>query len=213
MKLKWLGHACFLITSDKGTRIITDPYAPQGALAYGAINESADVVTVSHDHFDHNNSGAVKGNPTVVKGAGKQQAKGIEFTGVATYHDEAQGSQRGNNVIYCFTVDGLRVCHVGDLGHVLTPEQVKALGQVDVLLVPVGGTYTVDAAGATQVVSQLNPKVVVPMHVKNAHCTFPIAPMEEFLKGKKGVRQISGSETELKAPPATQEILVLNPAL
>ncbi len=115
MKIKWLGHASFLITSDSGIKIITDPYETGGGLSYGEIKESADIVTVSHDHFDHNNVAAVPGNPQVVKGTA--EVKGIEFKGISTYHDEAKGGQRGKNTILCFEVDGIRVCHLGDLGH------------------------------------------------------------------------------------------------
>lgn len=215
MKIKWLGHASFLITSEGGTRIITDPYTPGGPLTYGSITEAAEVVTVSHEHGDHNNSGAVKGNPTVIKGAGSHQAKGIAIQGVATNHDEAEGSQRGKNTVFCFAVDGVRVCHLGDLGHALSPLQEREVGTVDILLTPVGGTYTVDAAAATQLCSRLRPKVVIPMHFRTAGCGYPIAGVEDFTKGKKNVRQVKGSEVELKASslPSEQEVVVLTPAL
>ena len=102
MKIKWLGHACFTITSDTGVKIITDPYVTTDRLTYGEIKESADIVTVSHNHGDHNNVAAVRGNPEVVRGAGTAEIKGIKFDGTATYHDETGGSQRGDNVIFCF---------------------------------------------------------------------------------------------------------------
>ncbi|MEE9202731.1 MAG: MBL fold metallo-hydrolase, partial [Dehalococcoidia bacterium] len=128
MKVKWLAHSCFLITSQGGTRIVTDPYATGSGLSYGQISETADVVTTSHDHFDHNNVGAVKGQPQVVKGVGQHQAGGVEFLGVAAFHDEAHGSARGASTIFAFAVDGVRLCHCGDLGHTLTPEQVAEIG-------------------------------------------------------------------------------------
>lgn len=215
MKIKWLAHACFLITSPGGTRIITDPYATGSGLNYGQISESADVVTTSHDHFDHNNVGGVKGQPQVVKGVGQHRASGIDFLGVAAFHDEAHGSARGASTIFAFAVDGVRLCHCGDLGHTLTPEQVAEIGPVDVLLVPVGGTYTLDAAGARHLCSQLNPRMVIPMHFKTPGCGLPIAGVDDFIQGRSSVRHVSGSEIEVTAdnlPPSTQ-IVVLTPAL
>ncbi|MBL7126312.1 MAG: MBL fold metallo-hydrolase [Dehalococcoidales bacterium] len=213
MKIKWLGHASFLISSDSGVRIITDPYEPNDKLRYGNINESADIVTVSHDHSDHGNVAAVKGNPQVVKD--NARIKGIEFKGVPAFHDTAGGKERGKNTIFCFEVDGVKVCHLGDLGHGLTAEQVAAIGAVDVLLLPVGGFYTIDAAVASQTAEQLKPGVVIPMHFKSNKCDFPIATVEEFLRGKKDVNKPDASEVELKAgklPEATR-VIVLKPAL
>ena len=215
MKVKWLGHASFLITSDAGTRIITDPYTPGGfGLNYGEIKESADVVTVSHEHGDHNNVATVGGNPEAVKET--KEAKGIKFNGIPTYHDEAGGSQRGNNIIFCFQVDGVKVCHLGDLGHQLSEQQITEIGEVDVLLTPVGGNFTIDAKVATEVCGKLAPKVIIPMHYQNERCSsFPVAGVEDFLQGKTGVSRLDSSEVEFKQgelPTATQ-IMVLKPAL
>ncbi|MBA7536686.1 hypothetical protein ES705_28950 [subsurface metagenome] len=137
MKIKWLGHSAFMVTSDTGIKILTDPYVTGGDLRYGEIKESADIVTVSHNHTDHNNVAAVGGNPQVVKGTAR--IKGIEFKGIPTYHDDAGGKKRGDNTMLCFEVDGVRVCHLGDLGHQLSDMQVAELGRIDILLIPVGG--------------------------------------------------------------------------
>lgn len=198
MKIKWLGHASFLITSDTGTKIITDPYTPGMGISYGEIKESADIVLVSHGHGDHNNVAAVKGNPEVVKEAGSKTVKGIATKGIATHHDASGGSQRGSNIIFCFTVDGMRLCHLGDLGHPLTDAQAAEIGAVDILLIPVGGFFTIDAAVATQVCEKLKPKVVIPMHYKTAKCGYPIAAVDDFLKGRKDVTKPDKSEVELK---------------
>lgn len=213
MKIKWLGHASFLITSDSGTKIITDPYIPDDRLHYGEINESADAVTVSHDHFDHGNVAAVKGAPQTVKG--DAEIKGIKFKGIATSHDASGGKERGSNTIFCFEVDGVKVCHLGDLGHELTAEQAAQIGAVDVLLLPVGGFYTIDATVADRVAAQLKPKVVIPMHFKNNKCDFPIAGVEEFLRGKKDISQPDASEAEFRSGEmsSTTRIIVLKPAL
>lgn len=213
MKIKWLGHAAFLITSDSGTRIITDPYKTGGDLKYGKIQESADIVTISHDHFDHNNVAAVQGNPQVVKGT--TEAKGIKFKGIPTYHDEAAGSKRGNNTILCFEVDGVKVCHMGDLGHELSHKQVTELGKIDILFIPVGGFFTIDAKTANQVGDQLGPRVIIPMHFKNDKCAFTITGVDEFLRGKSNVARLDSSEIEFKSEelPTSTQVIVLKPAL
>ncbi len=215
MKVKWLGHACFLITSGDGLKIITDPYVQGSGLKYSPIDESADIVTVSHDHFDHNNVAAVKGNPEVVKGSGTKTVKGIQFKGVATHHDEAKGSQRGDNVVFCFSIDGIKVCHLGDLGHRLSKQEITEIGAIDILLIPVGGFFTIDAKTASQVCEDLKPKVIIPMHFKTAKCVdFPITQVDDFLAGKPNVKRLNSSETDFKASqlPETTEIVVLQPA-
>lgn len=214
MKVQWLGHAAFLITSEDGVRIITDPYAPDERLTYGPIDAAADIVTVSHEHRDHNNVATVKGNPEVVRDPGRRQVKGVDILGVSTFHDARSGGQRGGNTIFRLTVDGVKVCHLGDLGHPLGESQAEELAPVDVLLVPVGGYYTIDAALATRVCDLLNPRVVIPMHFRNPECDFPIADVEPFLQGRPNVRRLDGSEVELKKEtlPTATETVVLKPA-
>jgi L-ascorbate metabolism protein UlaG (beta-lactamase superfamily) len=214
MKIKWLGHASFLITSDSGVKVITDPYQTSENLKYGEINESADIVTVSHEHSDHNNIAGVRGNPEVVRGTAK--VKGIAFDAIPTYHDESEGNQRGKNKIYCFEVDGVRVCHLGDLGHPLNDEQVSELGRVDVLLTPVGGNYTIDAKVAGRVENKLAPRVVIPMHFKNERCaSFPVAGVDDFCKGKSNVKRLNTSEIEFKQVelPTSTQVIVMEPAM
>jgi len=240
MKVKWLGHSAFKFTSDTGTTVITDPYSAYSGLSYGEIKESADVVTISHEHGDHNNAAAVQDNPEVVKGEGtkwvlpsavfqtssvrssipdtdkeKQELGYMRFNGVATYHDDAGGSKRGGNNIFCFEIDGIRVCHLGDLGHPLGDKEAAAIGEVDVVLTPVGGFFTIDAKTATGVCDQLAPKVIIPMHFKNEKCAFPISAVDDFLEGKTGVSKPGASEVEFKKGnlPATTQIVVLEPAL
>ncbi len=215
MKIRWLGHSSFLITSDTGTRLITDPYETGGALGYGKIEESADIVVVSHDHFDHNNVAAVRGNPKLVRGAVTTEIKGIEFKGIPSYHDDAGGRLRGKNTIFCFEVDGIRVCHLGDLGHQLSAQQVAELGKVDILLIPVGGSVTIDAKVATEVGNRLKPKVIIPMHFKNDRYSGPLVGVDEFLRGKKDVSRLDASEVEFKAEqlPTSTQIVLPKPAL
>ena len=213
MKIKWLGHAAFLIISETGTKIITDPYAVDERLTYGEIKESADVVTVSHEHTDHSNVAAVKGNPEVVKGAAR--VRRIEFRAISTYHDNSGGSQWGKNTIFCFGVDGVGVCHLGDLGHRLDDKQLEEIGSVDILLIPVGGNYTIDARVATGVCDQLKPRVIMSMHYKTEKGLLNIAGIDEFLSGKANVSRLDSSQAEFKPGelPATAQIIVLKPAL
>ncbi len=215
MKIKYLGHSSFVITSDSGVKIIIDPYESGGVFSYGDIKESADIVVVSHDHFDHNNVAAVRGNPKLVRGAVTTEIKGIEFKGIPSYHDDAGGRQRGKNTIFCFEVNGIRVCHLGDLGHQLGAQQVAELGKVDILLIPVGGSVTIDAKVAGQVGDKLIPRVIIPMHYKTDKCALPIAGVDEFLRGKEGVKKIAASEVEFKQGelPAHTQITVLKSAL
>jgi L-ascorbate metabolism protein UlaG (beta-lactamase superfamily) len=150
----------------------------------------------------------------VVKGSGTKTAKGMRFKGVVTSHDASQGTQRGSNTVFCFTIDGLNLCHLGDLGHVLSPGQVTEIGVVDILFVPVGGFFTIDATVASQVCDQLKPRIAIPMHFRTPKCAYPIAGVEDFLKGKKGVRKVVGSEVEFEREdlPTGTEIVLLQPA-
>ena len=214
MKFRWLGHSSFLITADDGTRIITDPYGIYPDLHYAQIEEAADIMVVTHKHGDHFGA-KVRGNPKLVTGAGGKRVGNIEFKGMDTYHDTAKGSQRGANTVFCFTVDGVRLCHLGDLGHELSASEIAQIGQVDVLMIPVGGYYTIDAATASKICDRLKPKVIIPMHYRNDKCSFPITGVEEFLKGKSGVKRINTSDLEIKVKqlPRATEIIVLKHAL
>jgi L-ascorbate metabolism protein UlaG (beta-lactamase superfamily) len=215
MRIKWLGLASFLITTDDGTKIVTDPYQTGGELAYDEIRERADIVTVSHDHFDHNNVGAIQGNPEVLKKPGQFKVKAIGFQGIASLHDDVGGRARGKNNIFCFNVDGMRICHLGDLGHALRGEHISGIGSVDILLIPVGGVYTIDARMATVICAQLNPKIVIPMHYRDGKCNFPISTVDNFLKDKENVRRLDSSNIEIRKEelPATTEVVVLKSAL
>lgn len=215
MQIKYLGHSAFAIISAGGTKIITDPYTTSPDLTYGEITESADVVTVSHDHHDHCNVAAVGGDPQVLRAVGSATAAGIRFKGVLSYHDEDGGRLRGNNVIFCFEVDRVKVCHLGDLGHRLDGKQLREIDGVDVLLIPVGGYYTIDARVATAVCEQLKPKVIIPMHYRTDKGLPSIAGVDEFLRGKPKVKWLDTSQVDFKAGelPEAGQIIVLKPAL
>lgn len=216
MKIKWLGHSCFLITAKSGHKILTDPYKSgsfSGAVGYGKIYEYADIVLISHDHDDHNDVSSVPGEPVVLRGAGDHEAKGFKFKGVGTYHDECQGKERGDNTVFVFEADGMRICHLGDLGHALSEEVVTDIGRVDVLFVPTGGLYTIDAEQATAVVKALNPKLVIPMHYKTEKLGFDIDGVEKFLEGKEEVKKQGSPEMEVVHLEDKGQIVVLNHAM
>lgn len=213
MKVKCLGHAAFLITSDAGVRIITDPYKPgcfDGGIKYDQITEEADIVTISHEHDDHNETN-INGNPTFIRSADVKIVKDIKFSGVDVFHDTSEGKERGNVVIFNMSIDGLNIVHLGDLGHDLGPKEIESIGNVDVLFIPVGGYFTIDAKIADNVINVLKPKIVIPMHFKTDKCGFPIAPIDDFIREKE-VKKVNG-EFEIKKDtlPANTVIYVLNP--
>ena len=215
MKIKWLGHASFLITSDTGVKIITDPYEPILGMNYKPIDEFADIVTVSHGHSDHNNVAAVRGNPQVIDESTPVEMKGIKISGIDTFHDSSSGNERGPNIVYCMEVDSIKICHLGDLGHMLSDRQVAAIGKVDVLMAPVGGNFTIDAGTADVVIEKLKPAVVMPMHFCNERCPdFPVAGVDTFTDGKTNVTFMDTSEIEYKAGelPESTRVVVLKPA-
>jgi L-ascorbate metabolism protein UlaG (beta-lactamase superfamily) len=218
MKIKWYGHAAFLITSDQGAKIMIDPYEPGafgGQLSYGKIKDQVDIVLTTHDHADHNYTKDLPGTPQIVKGSGSKTAKGISIKGISTYHDPSQGSERGANTIFTLKIDNIQLCHLGDLGHLLSDKELAEIGPVDILLIPVGGFFTIDPKEATRVAEQIKPKILIPMHFKTAKCGFPIAPVEDFLKGKTNTKRPKASEATFdKATlPQQMEIVVLEHAL
>jgi L-ascorbate metabolism protein UlaG (beta-lactamase superfamily) len=195
--------------------VLTDPYEPILGMNYAPIDESADIVTVSHGHGDHNNIAAVQGDPKVIDNSSPVEVKGIKFNGIDTYHDDSAGNERGANVIYCFEVDGIKICHLGDLGHLLNDDQANSIGKVDILMIPVGGNFTIDAETADAVIEKLNPAVVIPMHFCNDRCPdFPVAGVDSFTAGKTNVTVMNTSVIEYKAGslPKNTSIVVLKPA-
>ena len=213
MKIKFLGHASFLITSEKGVRIITDPYKPgcfDGGIKYSPITEEADVVTISHEHDDHNATD-IAGNPAFVRDSDRKEVKDIVMQGYDVFHDETGGKERGKNIIYKMTVDNVNIVHLGDLGHPLSDDEIAKIGSVDVLLVPVGGYFTIGAQIAVQMVAKLKPKIVVPMHFKTDKCGFPIAPVEDYTKNKE-IKKLAGEfEITKEDLPEVTTTFVLTP--
>jgi L-ascorbate metabolism protein UlaG (beta-lactamase superfamily) len=219
--LTWLGQSCFVLGTAAGTRVVIDPI-PKGIGHDLPTGLRADVVTVSHEHPDHNNVAMVSGGTRVMRGLTAdrkgwtkidQKVKDVSIRTVGVYHDDKQGTERGLNTVFIFEVAGLRIAHLGDLGHLLDDKQLSAIGSVDVVLVPVGGVFTIDAERATRVIDQLRPRlVVVPMHYRTAVSTVSqLAPIDDFLAGKTNVRRLSGNVLPLTAVKsrAAAEIVVM----
>ena len=182
MRISWLGHACFLLETNQGTRLITDPYEPGGyggAVGYSPINLEADIVTVSHQHADHNNIQDFK-NSLIVSEEGKTLVKNIEIKGILSYHDKDKGQSRGENIIFTIWADGLKVVHFGDLGE--KDIDLASFSDIDIAIVPVGGTFTIDAVEASQLIREISPKITIPMHYKTPKLGFDIDGVDKFLK-------------------------------
>jgi L-ascorbate metabolism protein UlaG (beta-lactamase superfamily) len=208
MDINWLGHSCFRI-KGRNVSIVTDPYPPD--LGYSLGKPSADIVTVSHPHPGHSYTHGVSGDPRLVRGPGEYEISGVLIIGIATFHDNDKGAKRGKNTIYLMDVDGVSVCHLGDLGHVLTADQVEQIEEADVLLLPVGGVSTINAAVAAEVVRQLEPKVVVPMHYRTDALNRGLATVDGFLK-EMGQKEITSQPrltlTRTTLPLTTQVVLL-----
>lgn len=190
-------HSCFEI-NDQAT-VVTDPHDGR-SIGVKPPSLKADVVTISHDHFDHNAVRVIKGDYVVVKDVAPKNIKGVAIRGITGFHDDVGGEKRGRMNIFHLTLNGVRFCHLGDLGHMLSDEQVRELGQVDVLFVPVGGVFTIDGAQAQRLVRMIEPKIAIPMHFRVGGLSMSIQNADAFLKGlpeEKVVRV--GNEIEFEA--------------
>ena len=181
-----MGHSCFRIKGSH-VAVVTDPFPPD--LGYSLGKPTANIITVSHQHPSHSYIQGIIGEPKIIQGPGEYEISEVLIIGVATFHDAEGGRERGKNTVYLMEVDGIAICHLGDLGHVLTSVQLEEIGNVDVLLLPVGGVSTIDASMAANIIRQLEPKAVVPMHYKTPVINRQLDPVEKFLK-EMGMEQI-----------------------
>jgi L-ascorbate metabolism protein UlaG (beta-lactamase superfamily) len=208
MEITWYGHACFRLY-QRGAAVVADPF--EKSIGYELPRLRADIVTVSHDHAGHCNAKGVRDRKLTITGPGEYEVKGVFVTGIATFHDNKKGQVRGRNTIYLYDMEGLKICHLGDLGHVPSQAQIETLNSVDVLLIPVGGVSTLNAAQAAEVVSLLEPSLVVPMHYKTPSLALKLDPVTKFLKAM-GVDNVSSQDTlsvtKTGLPEETQIILL-----
>ena len=216
MKLTWAGQACFQISvsngKDHSAEIVIDPFDEKIGLK--VPNFSADILLVTHNHPDHNNTGAIKGSPFLIQNPGEYEVKGVFVQGIDSFHDESEGKERGKNTIYTIEAEDMRFCHLGDFGQKqLTDEQLDKIGRVDILMIPVGGTFTIDSSEAAKVIGQIEPKIVVPMHYGLPKLKYELEGVEKFLKamGKNSVVPVDKLTIKSSALPkeGAMEIVVM----
>ena len=186
MDITWFGHSCFRMKGKEAV-VVTDPC--DSGLGYSLNKLTANIVTISHQHSGHNSLSAVGNKPRVISTPGEYEVAGVFVIGIGTFHDAEQGISKGKNTIYLIEIDEMRVCHLGDLGHVLSPQQAEELGNVEVLLLPVGGLSTIDAKAALETVRTLNPNIVIPMHY-HTDLTPHLDPIDRFLN-EMGMKEIN----------------------
>jgi len=202
LKIRWFGHSFFLVTSGD-TKIAFDPF--DDSVGYPLPQVEADLVVVSHDHFDHNNVSLVRGHPEIIKEPGVYEKNGIKVEIFSTFHDEVGGKKRGKNNVARLELEGMSLIHAGDLGIIPPDEELSSWKTVDILLLPVGGIFTIDAQEAQELVSKLSPHLVIPMHYRTEYTKFELNPLEPFLQGFREVKRLGSSEVEV-----TREILPTN---
>lgn len=207
MNLTWHGQSCFKITG-KDVTLVTDPF--DAKIGLKPPRTEADIVTVTHGHYDHNNISAIKGEPTIIDGPGEYSIKGVEIKGIASYHDKNEGKERGANTIYTLEIDDIKICHLGDLGQILSDEQVEKIGNVDILLVPIGGVYTIDTDAAIEVVNQIEPRIVIPMHYKVPGLNVNLDKMDKFTQEMGATKKMSKLSLKKKDLPSEDtEVIIM----
>ena len=203
LQIRWHGHACFEVTNN--VTIVTDPHDGK-SIGVPTPHVQGDIILVSHDHYDHNSVKTVeKPNSTVIRELQKQTVRNVDIQGLPSFHDEHHGEKRGENIMFKFTVDGVTFCHLGDLGHDLDDDMIDAIGDVDILFIPVGGTFTLDADGAWKIIKKINPRITIPIHFKIGGLSLPITTVDPFLE-KTTMKQVRvGNEIDIEKEDLPKE--------
>lgn len=195
MEITWYGHSCFLLKSKNGKKILMDPL--NQSLGYKTPNESVDIITISHHHFDHDSTENLPGIPTIIDKEGLYKFTDISINGITSFHDKNLGAKRGKNIIFTINMDGFNICHLGDLGHEPTSEMLVRIGPVDILMIPVGGNYTIDGSEAAVVAKKINSHIILPMHYGTEALTFPLEGAEKFITEMKNSEKLDSSTLEV----------------
>jgi L-ascorbate metabolism protein UlaG (beta-lactamase superfamily) len=209
MEITWLGYSCFRL-KGKNITVVTDPFPP--GIGYSLDKTSANIVTISHSHKEHSYVSGISGQPKLISRPGEYEIGGALIIGISAFHDGESGTILGKNNIYAIEVDDVTVCHLGDLGHPLSSNQTEELGNIDVLLIPVGGGTTINAAQAAALVRNIEPKIVIPMHYKTPALTKELDPIDKFLRemGLAGVEPLPKLNITRANLPLTTQVTVLN---
>jgi len=208
MEIKYLGHSCFRIKGKKAT-LVTDPFS---GIGYKMPKVRADIVTISHDHTDHNNVSVIEGVKKVLNGPGEYEIQGVSVIGLPSYHDSENGIKRGNNTIYIIEMGIFRLVHLGDLGHLLNESDIEEIGEVDILMIPVGGHYTIGPKEAVKVIHDIDPRIIIPMHYQqpglDQNMFKDLIGLEDFAKefGSTGEKM---QKLKLSSKPLEEQKLVI----
>ena len=203
LQIRWHGHSCFEITNE--VTLVTDPHDGK-SIGIHAPNVTGDIVLVSHDHYDHNSVKSVeKEGSKVITDTRKRNITNVEIKGIESFHDECRGEKRGNNIIYKFTMEDITFCHMGDLGHDLDEDTVQKIGDVDILFIPIGGTFTLDAKQAWRIIKKVKPRIAVPMHYKIGGLSLPITGIEPFLEESNYEILKVGNEIDIEKEDLPEE--------
>ncbi len=210
MIIEYLGHSCFKLTESTGTTIVCDPYS-EAAVGYAMPKVEADVVTVSHHHSDHDVTSNVGGKPVIIDKEENYDSDGVEINSIKSFHDASRGKKRGENLIFKFRMDGIDVCHLGDLGEKCSSDLIETLLPVNVLLIPVGGNYTIDAEMAKEYVDRIMPDIVIPMHYRTKDCKIDVDKVDEFLElfDEDVIEEAEGNSIELSRTDLSGETKIV----
>lgn len=212
--ISWYQQACFKI-KGRSSSVVIDPYNAEFT-GLKPLKIEGNIVCITHDHQDHSEAAIVKGvddgRPFVINGPGEYEISGVNIVGIGSFHDDKQGAERGKNTIYLVNIDEVNIVHLGDLGQKkLTQEQIESLSICDVLMIPVGGVYTIEAKDAPDIIAQIEPKIIIPMHYKTANLKFNLAPVDDFLRvmGKEKVDVLQKLSISRERLPEEPEVVVL----
>ncbi len=207
MLIEWFAHSCFRVTLENGTKIVLDPF--DNTVGYEQPRIEADIVLESHQHFDHNCTETLRGNFQILKESGEYGFDGFAVSGYETYHDKEEGAARGKNIIFVIRAEGMTICHMGDLGLIPSEELYNKIGHADILMIPVGGKFTIDAQEAFEIVDKMQPNITIPMHYRTMHLNWDIDTVHPFLElctghfdiSRNGGNSITTSQKQLKKRP------------
>lgn len=208
MVITWLGHSCFLLETSKGSKVLIDPFNPM--LGSSPYKGSVDIVTISHNHFDHNYTKELNPGFLTLTSPGIYQSQDIKIQGLPSYHDKVNGLKRGSNTIFTYEADNFKLCHLGDLGHMLKDDSIDLLGSIDVLFIPIGSNFTIDAEVAYLICKKIQSKIVIPMHYKTSHLNFPGEGIEKFIALMKNAMNLNSNTLILDdLPPIKNQVKIL----